>query len=66
MTLNDIPTPFYVVYENRLRRNLELISEVSRRSGAHIIMAFKANAVAQFHNSEEYCTAFTAQFAPTS
>ena len=61
MTLNDIPTPFYVVYENRLRRNLELISEVSRRSGAHIIMAFKANALwRSFHIVKEYCTASTA------
>ena len=45
MTIRDIPTPFYVVYENRLRRNLELIRDVSLRSGADIIMAFKANAL---------------------
>lgn len=61
MTINDIPTPFYVVYENRLRRNLELIRDVSRRSGADIIMAFKANALwRSFHIVREYCTAFTA------
>lgn len=38
-------TPCYVVYEDRLRSNLDLITEVSRRSGAKIIMAFKANAL---------------------
>lgn len=40
-----IDTPCYVVYEDRLRSNLNLIEEVSRRSGAKIIMAFKANAL---------------------
>ena len=40
-----LPTPCYIVYEDRLRANLELISSVSRRSGAKIIMAFKANAL---------------------
>lgn len=38
-------TPYYIVYESKLRRNLDLISDVSRRSGAKIIMAFKANAL---------------------
>ncbi len=45
MTPDKLPTPYYVVYEDCLRRNLELISEVSRQSGAKIIMAFKANAL---------------------
>ena len=40
-----IPTPYYIVYEERLRRNLSLITEVARESGAQIIMAFKANAL---------------------
>lgn len=40
-----LKTPCYIVYEDRLRANLELISEVSQRSGAKIIMAFKANAL---------------------
>ena len=43
--IDALPTPFYVVYEDRLRRNLDLISDVARRSGAKIIMAFKANAL---------------------
>ncbi len=38
-------TPYYIVYEDKLRANLELISNVARQSGANIIMAFKANAL---------------------
>ena len=45
MNINEIQTPFYVVYEDRLRSNLELISEVRRRAGVDVIMAFKANAL---------------------
>jgi len=45
MTRHDIPTPAYVVSEAALRRNLDLITDVARRSGAKIIMAFKANAL---------------------
>ena len=40
-----LPTPCYIVYEDRLRANLDLITSVARRSGAKIIMAFKANAL---------------------
>lgn len=45
LTPENIPTPCYVVYEDRLRKNLQLISDVSKKSGAKIIMAFKANAL---------------------
>ncbi len=45
MNLSHYPTPYYIVYEERLRRNLDLITRVSRESGAKIIMAFKANAL---------------------
>lgn len=45
MKLKDIPTPFYIVYEDRLRRNLQLINRVEREAGIKIIMAFKANAL---------------------
>ena len=38
-------TPYYIVYEEKLRRNLNLITRVSQESGATIIMAFKANAL---------------------
>lgn len=45
---NDLakwPTPYYIVYEDKLRRNIELITDVARRAGVEIIMAFKANAL---------------------
>lgn len=40
-----ITTPYYIVYEDKLRANLDLITDVARKSGAEIIMAFKANAL---------------------
>ena len=45
MKIEEIPTPFYIVYEEKLRRNLELISRVKQEAGVNIIMAFKANAL---------------------
>ena len=61
MKFNEIPTPFYIVYEDRLRRNLELINRVKREAGVNIIMAFKANALWRtFPIIKEYCTASTA------
>lgn len=61
MKESSLPTPYYIVYEERLRRNLDLISEVSRRSGARIIMAFKANALWRtFHILREYGVEYTA------
>lgn len=40
-----IPTPAYVVYEDRLIRNLKLIQDVAQRADVEIIMALKANAL---------------------
>ena len=61
MEINEIPTPFYIVYEDRLRRNLELINRVKREARVNIIMAFKANALWRtFPIIKEYCTASTA------
>ncbi|MDE5752100.1 MAG: carboxynorspermidine decarboxylase, partial [Duncaniella sp.] len=61
MKVNEIPTPFYVVYEDRLRHNLELITRVEREAGVNIIMAFKANALWKtFHIVREYNRDFTA------
>lgn len=61
MKAEALPTPYYIVYEDNLRRNLALISDVAQRSGAHIIMAFKANALWRtFDIVKEYnsdCTA---------
>ena len=56
-----LTTPYYIVYEDRIRRNLALISDVAARSGAKIIMAFKANALWRtFPIVREYCRDFTA------
>jgi carboxynorspermidine decarboxylase len=41
----EIPSPCYVVEEELLHNNLQLIKSVSERSGAEIIMAFKAFAI---------------------
>ena len=59
--IKDIATPYYLIHEDKLRRNLELISAVAHRSGAKIIMAFKANAAWKtFGIIAEYCQASTA------
>lgn len=61
MKEQDIPTPFYIVYESKLRNNLELIDSVRRRAGVEIIMAFKANALWRtFDIISEYGFKFTA------
>lgn len=61
MNANNIPTPAYVVYEDRLRRNLQLIDSVKKRAGVDIIMAFKANALWRtFPIIAEYCRNSTA------
>ena len=41
----EYKTPYYIVYEEKLRKNIELITGVAQRTGADIIMAFKANAL---------------------
>lgn len=42
---NTPQTPYYIVYEDKLRQNLELIKKVSEEAGVKIIMALKANAL---------------------
>lgn len=61
MNQTEIPTPYYIVYESKLRSNLELIDSVRRAAGVEIIMAFKANALWRtFPIIEEYGFGFTA------
>lgn len=56
-----IQTPYYIVYEDRLRANLEKLQKVSRDADLKIIMAFKANALWKtFPIIKEYFTASTA------
>ncbi|MDE5843578.1 MAG: carboxynorspermidine decarboxylase [Muribaculaceae bacterium] len=59
---NPVPqTPYYIVYEDKLRCNLATLKDVSERSGVKIIMAFKANALWKtFPIIKEYFTASTA------
>lgn len=40
-----LKTPYYIVYEEKLRRNLNVILRVSHEADVKIIMAFKANAL---------------------
>lgn len=38
-------TPYYIVYEEKIRANMEKLSRVAREANIKIIMAFKANAL---------------------
>lgn len=61
MTQQQLATPYYIVYEDALRSNLRLITDVERRAGVKIIMAFKANALWKtFPVIREYNRDFTA------
>lgn len=61
MKADEIDTPYYIVYEDKLRRNLSLINRVEREAGVNIIMAFKANALWRtFPIIREYNRDFTA------
>ncbi len=42
---DSMPTPKYIIEEDRLRRNLQLIASVARRADVEIILAFKAFAL---------------------
>lgn len=60
MTTN-IPAPCYVLEEERLRQNLDLIRSVADRAGVEIILAFKAYALWRtFPIFREYISASTA------
>ncbi len=54
-------TPIYIIEESRLRRNLQLISDVARRADVEIILAFKAFALWKtFSIFREYIRSTTA------
>jgi carboxynorspermidine decarboxylase len=44
-TTNKIPSPCYVLEEKQLKKNLQLIKEVSEKANVEIILAFKAFAL---------------------
>lgn len=61
MTERKPSTPYYIVEESRLRRNMRKLKDAQERSGVKIIMAFKANALWKtFPIIAEYFTASTA------
>ena len=56
-----MPAPIYIIEEDRLRRNLQLISDVARRADVEIILAFKAFALWKtFPIFREYISSTTA------
>jgi len=56
-----MPTPIYIIEEQRLRRNLRLIADVARRADVEIILAFKAFALWKtFPIFREYINSTTA------
>lgn len=60
-SIDEIPTPFYVVYESKLRQNLSKLKSVAEAADIKIIMAFKANALWKtFPIIAEYFNASTA------
>lgn len=59
--MTRIPTPYYIVYEDRLRANLRKIRSVADAADIKIIMAFKANALWKtFPIIKEYVNSSTA------
>ena len=60
--MNGVPsTPYYILYEDKLRENLKLINKVSSESGVEIILAFKAFALWKtFDLFKEYICSTTA------
>lgn len=60
-TFEGVKTPIYILEENRLRRNLSLISRVAHEAEVEIILAFKAYALWKtFPIFREYIQATTA------
>ena len=45
ITYKEINRPMYILEEERLRRNLTIISDVAKRADVEIILAFKAYAL---------------------
>ena len=57
----SLATPYYIVYEERLRNNMRKLRSVADEAGIKIIMAFKANALWKtFPIIKEYFGASTA------
>ena len=60
-TYKEINRPMYILEEERLRRNLSIISDVAKRADVEIILAFKAYALWKtFPIFKEYIKSTTA------
>ena len=60
-TYKDVHHPMYIIEEERLRHNLETISDIARRADVEIILAFKAYALWKtFPIFREYINSTTA------
>lgn len=60
-TYKEIDRPMYILEEEKLRRNLRVISDVAKRTNTEIILAFKAYALWKtFHIFREYISSTTA------
>ena len=60
-TFDGVQTPVYVLEEELLRRNLQLIAGVAKEAGVEIILAYKAYALWKtFPIFREYIHATTA------
>ena len=46
---SKIPSPCFVIEEDRFRKNLEIIRHVSEESGAEVILAFKGFSCCVLH-----------------
>ena len=42
MTVNELPTPCYILDEKKLRSNCEILKKVMDHTGCHILLAQKA------------------------
>ncbi len=61
MRNKELRTPYYIVYEEKMERNLRLLKRVEEEADVKIIMAFKANALWKaFPIIKRYFTASTA------
>lgn len=43
--ISNLPTPVFILYEDKLNRNLEIIKRVQKEAGVEIILAFKGFAM---------------------
>lgn len=61
MDFNSVPTPSYIIDEKRLKDNLAVLKDVSRRAECHILLAQKAfSAFCEYPLIREYLSGATA------